>query len=213
MPGRTRWVAVLLTLSMLTMGLALSAGADASQENEFLAKINAERSAVGLGALTMSGSLQTYARSHSTYMAEGSCPDDLTICHSSNAQLIAAVGSGWTDLGENVGRGGSVDAIHTAFMNSDGHKANILGNYTMVGIGTVVSDGTIYVTVVFVNYGSSSTPTTAPAPATTTQPKVTATATTPPTSATTTLVVPPDHVVTPGNQCIEATRFWQMCQD
>lgn len=207
MPGRKRWVALLLTLSTLTMSLALAAGADSSQENEFLSKINAERSAVGLNALTMSGSLQTYARDHSADMAASG-----GIFHSTDAQLTAAAGSGWTRLGENVGRGGTVDALHTAFMNSSGHKANILGDYTTIGIGTVVEGGDIYVTVVFVKYGSMPTATTSP-PAATTQPKATTTNTPPTTTTTTTLVVPPDHEVIPGNECIEATRFWQMCQD
>lgn len=206
MPGRKRWVSILLTLSLLTMGLALSAGADASQENEFLSKINASRSAAGLGPLTMSGGLQAYARSHSEAMAASG-----GIFHSTDAQLKAAAGSGWTKLGENVGRGGSVDSLHTAFMNSAGHKANILGDYTTVGIGTVVQDGDIYVTVVFVKYGSTSVTTpsvSSPAPKATTT-----TTTTPPTTTTTTLVVPPDREVTPGNECIITTRFGQLCQD
>ncbi len=29
-------------------------------------------------------------------------------------------------LGENVGMGGSIDQIHVAYMNSPGHRANIL---------------------------------------------------------------------------------------
>ncbi len=211
MPGRKRWVSLALTLSLLTMGVALSAGADASQENEFLSKINAERSAVGLGALSMSGSLQTYARCHSGKMAASG-----GIFHSSNALLTAAAGSGWTKLGENVGRGGSVSSLHDAFMASAGHKANILGAYNTVGVGTVVSGGTIYVTVVFVNYSGSPSPgsTSCSSAAATTSPATVATTTTtlPPTT-TTTLIVPPDQEITPGNECIETTRFWQMCQD
>ncbi len=200
------------------MGLGLSATADAGQENEFLSAINSSRSAAGLAPLAMSGSLQTYARSHSVAMANSD-----SIYHSTGAQLAAAAGSGYTKLGENVGRGPGVSALHTAFMGSSGHKANILGDYNYVGIGTTTADGYIYVTAVFMKKGATTaaTPTTTttvaakssppadPAPTTTS----TTVTTLPPTTTTTTLVVPPDREVVPGTECLEATRFWQKCHD
>lgn len=227
MPGRKPWIAALLVISLSVMGLGLSATADAGQENEFLSAINSSRSASGLAPLAMSGSLQTYARSHSSVMASGSCPDGASICHSTGAQLAAAAGSGYTKLGENVGRGPSVSALHTAFMGSSGHKANILGDYNYVGIGTTTQDGHIYVTAVFMKKGATAaaTPTTtttttvakssAPGPTTPPAPETTSTTVTtlPPTTTTTTLVVPPDKEVVPGTECLEATRFWQKCHD
>ena len=217
MPGRKPWIAALLVISLSVMGLGLTATADAGQENEFLAAINSSRSAAGLAPLAMSGSLQTYARSHSAFMASGSCAEGASICHSTGAQLAAAAGSGYTKLGENVGRGPGVSALHTAFMGSSGHKANILGDYNFVGIGTTTQDGYIYVTAVFMKKGdtAAASPTTtvakSPAPApTTTSTTVT---TLPPTTTTTTLVVPPDREVVPGTECLEATRFWQKCHD
>lgn len=210
MPRRQRWLAILLTMSLTVMGVGLSAGADAGQEAEFLAKINASRSAAGLAPLTMAGGLQTYARSHSADMAAAG-----KIYHSTSAQLAAAAGSGWSKLGENVGRGPTVSDLHTAFMNSSGHKANILGDYNYVGVGTTTSGGYIYVTVVFMKKGSTSSSggsggsggsgSSSSAPATTT--------TTVPPTTTTTLIVPPDREVLPGTVCLEANRFWQMCHD
>ena len=147
------------------------------------------------------------------------------IYHSSSDELKAAAGSGWSKLGENVGRGGTVDSLHKAFMDSAGHKANILGDYNYAGIGTASSDGVLYVTVVFMKKGGgSTTTTTAPAATTTTKaestnttkPKTTTTTTTttiPPTTTTTTLIVGPDKPVTPGESCLVATRFWWMCHD
>ncbi|MEX1037686.1 MAG: CAP domain-containing protein [Acidimicrobiia bacterium] len=214
MPTRKRWIAVLLTLSLSVMGLGLAATADAGQESQFLSAINSSRASAGLGPLAMSGSLQSYARTHSVAMADAN-----KIYHSTGAQLAAAAGSGYTKLGENVGRGPSVSALHTAFMGSSGHKANILGDYNYVGIGTTTKDGYIYVTAVFMNNGAttSAAPTTtttvakssAPAPTT-----ISTTVTTlPPTTTTTTLVVPPDKEVVPGTECLEANRFWQKCHD
>ncbi|MGF1618195.1 MAG: CAP domain-containing protein [Acidimicrobiia bacterium] len=216
MPRSKPWVVALLVISLSVMGLGLSAAADAGQENEFLAAINSSRTAAGLAPLAMSGGLQTYARSHSIDMANAN-----QIYHSTSAQLAAAAGSGWTNLGENVGRGPGVAALHSAFMGSSGHKANILGDYNYVGIGTTTKDGYIYVTAVFMKKGA----TTAAAPTTTTTvaksspppdpaPTTSTTSTTlPPTTTTTTLVVPPDREVVPGTECLEATRFWQKCHD
>jgi hypothetical protein len=159
----------------------------------------------------MSGSLQSYATSHSVDMANAG-----KIYHSTSAQLGAAAGSGWTNLGENVGRGPDVSTLHTAFMGSSGHKANILGDYNYVGIGTATKDGYLYVTAVFMKKGATPTTTTTTAGATSSspaKPAATTSTTFPPTTTTTTLIVPPDQEVLPGTACLEATRFWQMCHD
>lgn len=210
-----RWLALLLTAALTVMGLGISASADSGMEAEFLSKINASRAAAGLGKLQMSGGLSSYARGHSGKMADAG-----KIYHSTSAQLRSAAGSGWSKIGENVGRGPSVSGLHTAFMNSSGHKANILGSYDTAGVGVSVKDNYIYVTVVFVNYGGGgsgggggSTPTTVKSSTPkTTQPPTTTTTTLPPTT-TTTLIVGPDKEVTPGVDCIQANRFWQMCHD
>jgi hypothetical protein len=57
----------------------------------------------------------------------------------------------WQAMGENVGVGGSVSQIQSAFMGSSPHRANILSTtYTQVGIGTARgSDGQLYVDELF----------------------------------------------------------------
>jgi uncharacterized protein YkwD len=156
------------------------------------------------------------------------------IYHSSSGELSAAAGSGWSRVGENVGRGQSPSSLHRAFMDSSGHAANILGDYNYVGVGTdTSSDGSLYVTVVFMKKGESAPPTTeappppADSPATTAPPSdeggepaspaptttTPSTTTTAPTTTTTTMVVPPDRAVVPGQSCIEASRFAQLCHD
>lgn len=218
MLGKRRWLSILAIAAMVTTGLGLTAGADSASESEFLAKINAERAANGLGGLTMEGGLQAHARKHTQDMMDAN-----QIYHSTSAELQAAAGSGWSKLGENVGRGGSVGSLHQAFMNSSGHRANILGDYNYVGIGTGTKDGVLYVTVVFMKKGSTqaTTTTTSPPPTATTKPPPqppsttapTTTTTTLPPTTTTTLIVGPDKPVTPGEACVEATRFWWMCHD
>lgn len=233
MLGKRRWLSLALVMALAIIGLSASAGADSGSENDFLSRINASRAAEGLGPLKMDGGLQTFARKHTGDMiAKGD------IYHSSSAELKGAAGSGWTKLGENVGVGGTVKSLHQAFMNSSGHRANILGDYTHVGIGTQQSGDRLWVTVVFMKKGSTSAPaatttTTAPkssgttqapskpsggsgstskATTTTTAAPTTTTTTLPPTT-TTTLIVGPDKPVTPGESCLDATRFGWICHD
>lgn len=235
MLGNKRWILMVALLALAIVGISLSAGADSGSEQGFLSKINSSRSAVGLPPLTMDGSLQSHARKHTADMIAA---DD--IFHSSSSELKAAAGNGWSIIGENVGRGGTVDSLHNAFMNSPGHKKNILcPAYNYVGIGTdTAPDGRLYVTVVFkgVGLGSScdqpATTTTQPTTTTTTSGSTSTTSQTKTTQATTTtsaapttttttlaptttttLIVGPDKPVTPGETCLIATRDGWLCQD
>ncbi|MCI0425646.1 MAG: CAP domain-containing protein [Actinobacteria bacterium] len=218
MLGRRRWLSVVLVAVVAFAGLGTSASADPSSESEFLALHNAERAAQGLAPLTVDSNLRSWARTHSQFMADGGCPDGKSICHSSGDQLIAAAGTGWSKVGENVGVGGTVSGIHQAFMNSPGHRANILDpTYNYVGIGTVHVEDRIFVTVVFMakGGGGGSTPTTTEAKTTTSAaPTTTAptTTTTLPPTTTTTLIVGPDKPVTPGQSCPTVTSWWWMCR-
>jgi len=52
--------------------------------------------------------------------------------------MMKAYGVTYRTAGENIAGNQSVQAAHTALMNSSGHRANILNpNYTHVGIGIV----------------------------------------------------------------------------
>lgn len=232
MPGLSKkWLVIALTVAFSTVGIAVTAGADSGSEQGFLSEINATRSANGLAPLTMDGGLRSHARVHTQDMIAAG-----EIFHSTGAELKSAGGSGWESLGENVGRGGTVSSLHQAFLDSPGHRKNILGDYNYVGIGTDTGDGVLYVTVVFMRKGGGSptttttapksttteapkTTTTSPAPAkkapaeTTTSMAPTTTTTTLPPTTTTTLIVGPDKPVTPGVSCFFATRDGWICQD
>ncbi len=234
MLGKTRWLSTTLVVALMTIGF--SASADPGTEQRFLSTINAERSAAGLASLTMDDGLRAHARNHTQDMiASGE------IYHSTSAELQAAAGSDWSRLGENVGRGGDVPSLHQAFMDSPGHRANILGDYNYVGIGTATGSGQLWVTIVFKKSdtgggGGSEGPTTTTQPqpqpttattlptTTTTLPTTTSaptttttaplsTATTLANTTTTTLIVGPDKPVTPGESCIVATRYGWTCHD
>jgi len=155
----------LLVIAMLALfAPAQALAADAGLESDFVAKVNAERSARGLTKLSVASDLVSAARAHSKQMA-----DEHNLYH--NPELGTDVG-GWKKLGENVGKGPSVSSIHTAFMNSSGHKRNILdSDWTQVGIGVVVdSAGTIWVTEIF-RLPSGAAPAPEPKPEPTPEPK------------------------------------------
>jgi hypothetical protein len=213
MLGNRKWLSMTLAVALATVGLGASAAADSGSEQGFLSAINSSRSSAGLAPLSMDGGLQSHARAHTQDMIGAG-----EIYHSTSGELQTAAGGGWSKLGENVGRGGTVSSLHDKFMSSPGHKANILGDYNYVGIGTDSSSGLLYVTVVFMKKGATSSPspatTSAPmTPTTTKAPAPTTTTTTLPPTTTTTLIVGPDKPVTPGESCFAATRFGWLCHD
>jgi hypothetical protein len=138
------WVAVLSVFTGLSAAIAPAAHADTvAEENLFLDLTNQLRSSLGIQTLTPQSQLTTMARNWSAQMAAAG-----TISH--NPNLTSQAPSNWTALGENVGMGGAVAAIQTAFINSPHHYENLAnGAYNYVGIGVVDSNGTIFVTVDF----------------------------------------------------------------
>ena len=137
-------VAALASLVLL-LGLApAAAGAETSADLELLVLINESRSQVDLPPVTMLGDLVDDARRHTDAMIEAG-----DLYHSSTRELTGYT-TDWSLLGENVGLGPTPAALHRAFMLSPTHAENVLGPFSSVGIGSRrTSDGTLYVTVLF----------------------------------------------------------------
>jgi hypothetical protein len=136
----------LLVLLSLVLPLAVVSATPAhasATESEFVSRTNSARTSRNLRAYVVRSDLVAVARRQASRMAAAR-----QISH--NPRLTSEV-TNWRNVGENVGSGGSASRIHTAFMNSSGHRANILStSFTEVGIGTARgSDGLIYVSEVF----------------------------------------------------------------
>ena len=117
------------------------AGPSPEFESQFASRINDYRSGNGLSGLSRDGSLDARARSWAERMA-----DNGGLSHSSLGSLLPP----WSAAAENVGMGGSVKGIFGALVGSSGHKANMLGDYTHLGVGVWVdSGGTIWTAHVF----------------------------------------------------------------
>lgn len=158
-----RSFALALTAVSLTLLPLASATADSGSDAAFVSRTNSSRAGYGLPALSVAGDLTSIARQHAARMAASRA-----IFH--NQSLTSQVCC-WTDLGENVGAGSTVDGIHQAFMASPEHRANILSSrYTQIGVGTARgSDGRLYVDEVFRRPdGAAPAPAAAPPPPTST---------------------------------------------
>ncbi|HUP69769.1 MAG TPA: CAP domain-containing protein [Acidimicrobiales bacterium] len=137
-------VAMCVVLSGAT-ALAGPAAADTgSDEMAFVQKLNELRASRGLPALGTKGELFDLARAWSGRMAAAG-----GISH--NPDLAAQAPSNWARLGENVGIGGNVQALHDAFVASPLHFKNMIDpDFDWVGVGVVSGPpGVIFVTVTF----------------------------------------------------------------
>ena len=113
-------------------------------ERSFVAKMNRAREANRLRPMKLDPEASKVAKVHTKHMARSN-----TLEHSTTRQLTRRV-TNWQSLGENVGVGGDVRSLHKAFMDSEPHRANVLNRgFTNVGLGTVWSNGRLWVTFVF----------------------------------------------------------------
>jgi len=136
-------VALLIAASITVLPVApADAAVDAAAEVDFACRANAARKSAGVSSLRVAADLTKIARNHSVTMANKN-----SLHHNPN---LAKDVTGWTVVGENVGRGSSVAGLHKAFMDSAGHRRNLLDSrFKEVGMGVEVRGTTIWITQVF----------------------------------------------------------------
>ena len=145
--------ALIACLVALVIGAVVAVPASAalpSAEQDFVTRINQERTSRSLKALTVCGGLVDVARAWSDKRAATSNH----VGH--NPSYTSQIPTGWTRAAENVawgsGTNASVAVLHRALMNSSGHRANILGDFTHIGVGVTVVSNEMYVTQNFGKY-------------------------------------------------------------
>lgn len=123
--------------------------ADNSVAGQVIARVNAERKAAGLGPVTGNGTLNAIAAAHSSDQAAHETMTHVGSDGSTLGQRMSRGGYRGSGYGENVAVGyGTADAVMTGWMNSPGHRANVLGNYTQIGVAVARSaKGTLYWTM------------------------------------------------------------------
>ncbi len=139
--------------------------AAASVQTTIFAATDAQRANAGLPALVSNPTLDSVAQSWAQHMAQTG-----ELEH--RPDLAAGVPDGWRSLAENIAAGyRDGDQVVAGWMDSTGHRENILGDSTDLGVGWVVdSSGTSWAVQVFATYpGSGGGPRAASTPAETGQ--------------------------------------------
>ena len=105
--------------------------------DQVVALVNAEREAAGCRALAVSDALTTAAQGHSDDMSANDYFSHTSLDGATASDRAEAAGFRGTALGENIAAGQRTPQdVMSAWMGSDGHRANILNcGYTVIGVG------------------------------------------------------------------------------
>lgn len=111
-------------------------------EREVVRLVNAERTKAGLKPLTQDWELSRVARIKSQDMKDNRYFSHTSPTYGSPFQMMKSFGIKYRSAGENIARGQATpQAVVNAWMNSSGHRANILNSaFTHIGVG-YVADG------------------------------------------------------------------------
>lgn len=131
-----------------------------SVEAEVLRLLNVERQSAGLAPLTNSRKLNAASYYHSLDMATNEFFSHYGSDGSSLVDRVREVGyTGWTAVAENIAAGyPSAASVVDGWMNSPGHRENILdGTLTQVGVG-LVETNTGYMLYWTTDFGNANDP-------------------------------------------------------
>lgn len=111
-------------------------------ESEVIRLVNVERTNNGLSELKSNWELSRVARYKSEDMATNNYFSHTSPTYGTPFKMITDFGISYKTAGENIAYGQKTpEAVVTAWMNSSGHRANILNSsYTEIGVG-YVADG------------------------------------------------------------------------
>ena len=111
-------------------------------EQEVVRLVNEARAKNGLKALTYDWELGRVARYKSQDMKDNRYFSHTSPTYGSPFQMMKSFGISYRSAGENIARGQATPkAVVDAWMNSPGHRANILNSsFTHIGVG-YISDG------------------------------------------------------------------------
>ena len=127
-------------------------GTKKSVENEILSLVNRERAANGLSALTLDTNLCAAAQAKAEDMSEKGYFSHTSPTYGSPFDMMRSFGISYKTAGENIAKGQKTpSAVMSAWMNSEGHRKNILsGGFSKLGVGYVNSGGTTYWVQMFI---------------------------------------------------------------
>ena len=121
-----------------------------SDEQEVFNLINKQRTNNGLAALKVDNEVQRVARIKSEDMVANNYFSHQSPIYGSPFDMLKSFKISYKTAGENIAANSSNSGVVTSWMNSSGHKANILSsNFNYTGIGVVSSPkyGKIFVQI------------------------------------------------------------------
>jgi len=119
-----------------------------SDEQQVFNLINEQRTKNGLSALKIDDEVQNVARIKAQDMVNNNYFSHTSPTYGSPFDMLKSFGVSYKSAGENIAGNSSNSGAVNAWMNSEGHRANILSNnYNYTGIGVVSSPkyGKMYV--------------------------------------------------------------------
>lgn len=122
------------------------------QERQLFDLVNSERMSRGLAPLQLNAQLTYLARLKSQDMIDLNYFAHASPTYGRSGDMLRNAGVKFSLAAENIGIGGSINAIFNAFMDSSGHRNKIVSSrYTHTGIGVIYKPGRGYlVTQLFV---------------------------------------------------------------
>ena len=131
--GRARRLSVVLAAVVAVASFSTvltSCESTAADRGQVAALVNQSRAQAGLRQLRSNITLDVKADKWAQRMRN--------VCQISHSRLADGAPSNWRKLGENVGEGATIQAVHTAYLNSPGHRANIMDPaFTEIGTAAV----------------------------------------------------------------------------
>lgn len=107
-----------------------------ADEQKMIDLVNSERAKQGLPALNPDMEVMRVARIKAEDLSVNNYFSHQSPTYGSPFDMLSSFKISYKSAGENIAGNSTVEAAHTALMNSSGHRANILGqNYDTIGIG------------------------------------------------------------------------------
>ncbi|HOM43369.1 MAG TPA: CAP domain-containing protein, partial [Bacillota bacterium] len=117
-----------------------------SDESRILQLVNAERAKAGAKALSASSDCTILARMKSKDMADNNYFSHQSPTYGSPFDMLKSNNVSYMYAGENIAMNQSAEAAFNAWMNSEGHRKNILNpNFTELGVGIAPKGGGSYI--------------------------------------------------------------------
>jgi len=123
-----------------------------SMEEQVVELVNIERNKNGLSPLTINRQVSNVAQIKSEDMRDKNYFNHTSPTYGSPFQMLKQFNVSYSYAGENIAKGQkTAQAVVNAWMNSEGHRANILNkNFTQIGVGYATKGSTTYWTQMFI---------------------------------------------------------------